>query len=243
MAGAPQYTILGSGRWAGVLSDVLSRMERRATQMLSIRILAGEDDDSYRSRLGHEFARAADTVWIAVPPGPHSVLMVEAALDVGRHVIVEKPWPGSEDDSSRLEARARSLGLGCAVHYQYPFLDAVQALRERIGDGAGHVFSGRFNISRASRNDIPAALNLGSHLVAIWRVAFPGSILGDLVVGYERDDSRLIRLDGSRASKVVDFTHNAEPIIQRFIAAFESGNPGLIGPEIASQIGEIVKCI
>ena len=243
MTDAAQYTVFGGGRWARVLVDVLARMDRHATLMSSVRRIANESDDAYRSRLRHEFAQAGDTVWIAVPPGCHSVLMAKAALEAGRHVIVEKPWPGSAEDSRALEERARSLGLGCAVHYQYPFLDALQALRERVGDGAGHVFSGRFTIARASHNGIPAMLNLGSHLVAIWRMTFAGSTRGEIVVGYEQDDRRYVRLDGFGASHVVDFTHNAEPIIQRFVAAFEARDPGLVGPEIATQIGEIVKCL
>ena len=240
---SPRYTVLGDGRWARVLVDVLAQMDRRATTVAAVRQRSGEDDDAYRKRLRDSLAEAGDIVWVSVPPGPQSVVMVEAALDAGQHVIVEKPWPASPAQSSRLETRATNLGLRCAVHFQYPFLDAVQSLRQCVGDGAGVVLSGQFTIARASHNGIPASQNLGSHLLAIWRMVFPQSELGSMIVGYERENCRMLRLEGHEVSHIIDFTHNFEPIIQRFVAAFEAGGSTLAGLTLAAEIGGRAKCL
>lgn len=208
-----------------------------------VRRLPDESDSDYRARLVDRLGDGGEIVWIAVPPGPHSIAMVETALAAGRHVIVEKPWLAPAAESRMLAARAASLGLRCAVHYQYLFLTAVQELLASRIDGAGMVFSGQFTIARAAPNGIPAGPNLGSHLVALWRGAFPEADRGSLIAGYEREDLRMMSLEGRAAPHIVDFTVNAEPIIQRFIAAFEAGAPGPIGLELAAEIGEIAACL
>ncbi len=244
MAGStPRYTILGKGRWAHVLTDILGGMGRQAAMLDGVRRASDESDSEYRARLADRLHDAGEIVWIAVPPGPHSVAMLEAALEAGRHVIVEKPWLAAPSQSRTLETRAVSLGLRCAVHYQYLFLTEVQELLASGIDGAGMVFSGQFTIARTSRNGIPAGPNLGSHLVALWRGAFPAADRGSLIAGYEQENLRMISLEGRAAPHIVDFTVNAEPIIQRFVAAFEAGDPGPVGLELAAEIGEIAACL
>lgn len=243
MPDKPRYTILGSGRWAHILVEILNGIGRQAAMIGSIRRQPDESDISYRARLTDRLSGAGDIVWIAVPPGPHSVAMVEAALDAGRHIIVEKPWPADPSQSRFIETRAAMLGLRCAVHFQYLFLDAIQSLRATGNDGADMVFSGQFTIARASANGVPAGPNLGSHLVSLWRVAFPAAALGSLVVGYEQVNRRMMCLESEEATRMVDFTDNAEPIIQRFIKAFETGTPGLVGLSLAAEIGEIAACL
>lgn len=209
----------------------------------SIRRHSDESDTAYRARLTALLGDSGDILWIAVPPGLHSVAMVEAALDAGCHIIVEKPWLADPSQSLLLETRAAMLGLRCAVHFQYLFLDAIRSLRAIGNDGAGAVFSGQFTIARASANGVPAGPNLGSHLVSLWRVAFPAAALGSLVVGYEQENRRMMCLHSDQAARLVDFTDNAEPIIQRFVTAFESGAPGLVGLSLAAEIGEIAACL
>lgn len=239
----PRYTILGKGRWAHVLTDILGGMGRQATMLDGVRRASHESDSGYRARLTDRLRDGGEIVWIAVPPGPHSFVMVDAALEAGRHVIVEKPWLASRDESRMLDRRAAALGLRCAVHYQYLFLAEIQALLAAGIDGAGLVFSGQFTIARASRNGLAAGPNLGSHLVALWRGAFPAAERGSLTTGYEQENLRMISLEGRARPHVVDFTDNAEPIIQRFIAAFEVGGPGPIRLELAAEIGEIAACL
>ncbi|MDC6726221.1 hypothetical protein, partial [Leclercia adecarboxylata] len=72
--GRPRYAILGAGRWARVLADILAGMGRDAKLLDGVRRREGEADADYRARLADRIAAAGDIVWIAVPPGPHSVV-------------------------------------------------------------------------------------------------------------------------------------------------------------------------
>ena len=239
----PRYTVLGAGRWAGILAGILNKEGRSAAALPGNRQAPDENDEAYLARLRDRLEDAGEIVWIAVPPGPHVRLMVRAALDQGRHVIVEKPWLADASESRALDDFAAARRLRCAVHYQYCLLDRVRELSATLDQGRGLEFSGQFTIGRASLNGIPANLNLGSHLVSLWRDAFPRAVRGELVVGYEMADRRAVTLTGPGGTHEIDFSQNAEPIIQRFITAFEAGRSGPISLAIASEIGEISQCL
>jgi hypothetical protein len=239
----PGYTVLGAGRWAGILVNILTQMGRHASAVSGNRRLPGESDEAYEARLRDQLQSASEIVWIAVPPGPHVASMARAALEEGRHVIVEKPWLADAAETRALELLAVARGLNCAVHYQYCLLDQVRALSDTLDQGRDAVFSGQFTIGRVSLNGIPATLNLGSHLVSLWLAAFPRASLGTLVTGYEQEDRRYIELAAPGGPYRIDFTGNAEPIVQRFITGFETGAAGPVSLALAAKIGEITQCL
>ena len=239
----PRYTVLGAGRWAGILAGILNKEGRGVAVLSGNRQAPDENTEAYLARQRRRLEDAGEIVWIAVPPGPHVPLMVRAALEQGRHVIVEKPWLADAAESRALDDFAAARGLRCAVHYQYCLLDRVRELSVTLDQGAGWAFSGQFTIGRASLNGIAANLNLGSHLVSLWRDAFPKAARGEMFVGYELADCRSVTLTGPRGAHEIDFSQNAEPIIQRFITAFEAGTFGPISLTVAAEIGEISLCL
>ena len=223
MAEFPSYAIVGRGRWAGVMREILTHEGRAVAMVADARQRKGESEAEYMGRLAADLNfSGAGVAWICVPPGPHILLMLRAALDVGVHVVVEKPWLCERQDTGPLVERARSLGLAVGIHYEFCLLDGVAAWRRDFEGAEGLEFTGRFLTSKAARRETSALDDLGSHLFAIREYAVPQATVKEIECAYGMPDERRVWL--TRARKVtspINFTANTEPIIQRFIVLFE----------------------
>jgi hypothetical protein len=228
MGDAPSYVILGRGRWAARMQNILAAENRRVAVIPETRRISEETDPAFRLRLADEMrASDAQIAWLCVLPGPHVPLMIDAALDAGLHVVTEKPWQASQGVASALVARAKSLRRLIAIHFEYCLLDEVERWRRDFQPGTGLRFGGRFFLSRPDHTGMSAIDNLGSHLLAIRAYAAPKSSLQEIRSGYEQPDERCVWLE-KRNSRVafIDLLANKEPIIQRFIAKVEASLEG-----------------
>jgi hypothetical protein len=155
--------------------------------------------------------------------------MAQAALEADLHVIVEKPWYGSSEDTRRLQALARKNQRLLAVDFQYLTLEEVENWRKCFYPGAKLRFGGHFFVSRSDRSGIPAIDNLGSHLMAIREYAVPSSTISELQCSYERPDERRVWIEreGQRLSTIELSTQIA---IQRFIEKVEAALNGAAFP-------------
>src|SRR5271165_1188075 len=232
MGDAHSYVILGRGRWAARMQNILAAENRRVAVIPETRRTSGETDPAYRSRLGDAMrASDAQTAWLCVFPGPHVPLMIDAALDAGLHVVTEKPWQASQGVTSALVARAKSLHRLIAVHFEYCLLEEVERWRRDFHLGTGLRFGGRFFLSRPDHTGMSALDNLGSHLLAIRAYAAPKSWLQEIHSGYEQPDERSVWLEkGNTRLAFIDLLANKEPIIQRFIAKVEASREGAVFP-------------
>lgn len=82
--------------------------------------------------LHHE---GVDVVAVCTPSGSHARLAL-AALEAGRHVVVEKPLAVTVEDALRVERAARERGLVVSMISQRRFEPQHQALRRALDDGA-----------------------------------------------------------------------------------------------------------
>ncbi len=223
----PSYVVVGRGRWAGRVQQVLDGQHRRVAVVSDARRRPDESSTGYTARLGGSLGAAgAQIAWLCVPPGPHVPALTHAALDAGLHVIAEKPWRYPEETET-LARMARSAGLVVGVDFEYCLLDGVQRWAAEQEKGAGLRFGGEFTVTAGNRLGISAADNLGSHLLAIRELAAPAAEIGDITCGYERSPARRVWLDGpgGRIAEI-DFADNTEPIMQRFVAGFEDAVDG-----------------
>ena len=228
MAEAPAYVILGRGRWASRMHGILAAEGRNVSLVPETRRASGESDEAYRGRLAASMrACGAHIAWLCVLPGPHVPFLIDASLDAGLHVIVEKPWQTSPLMTTSLAARAKSLRRLIAVHFEYCLLQEVERWRRDFHPGTGLRFGGRFFLNRPDHTGMPAMDNLGSHLLAIRAYAAPKSALQEIRCGYEQPDERCVWLEkrNSRAA-FIDLLANKEAIIQRFIAKVEASLEG-----------------
>src|SRR5260370_40125198 len=127
MAEAPAYVILGRGRWAQRMRQSISGEGRSVALIEETRQRPSESESDYLERLANAMkASRAQIAWLCVTPGPHVSSMIQAAIQAGLHVIVEKPWDGSTKQTQRLQSLARAKGRVIAVHLQYLLLKEDQ---------------------------------------------------------------------------------------------------------------------
>ncbi len=227
MAEHPSYVVVGRGRWAGRVQQVLDGERRRVAVVGEARRRPDESPTGYTARLGDALGSSgAQIAWLCVPPGPHVPALTRAALGAGLHVIAEKPWC-YPDETATLASLARSAGRIVGIDFEYCLLDGVQRWAAQLEQGAGLRFGGEFSVATGNRLGISAADNLGSHLLAIRELAVPAAEIGEIDYGYERSAARRVWLDGP-AGRVaeVDFADNTEPIMQRFVTGFEAAIDG-----------------
>jgi GFO/IDH/MocA oxidoreductase family protein len=232
MAEAPAYVILGRGRWALRMRPIISGEGRSIVSIEETRQRPSEDESQYVDRLATAMkAGGAQIAWLCVAPGPHVSLMIHATIEAGLHVVVEKPWYGSSQETQKLQSLARAKGRVIAVHFEYLVLKEVEQWRAEFYPGAGHRLGGRFLLSRSDRSGIPAIDNLGCHLLAIREYAVPSSDVSEIRCGYELPDERLVWIDkGNQRLASIDLFTHGQPIIQRFMKKVEAALDGAAFP-------------
>jgi hypothetical protein len=218
-----KYVVVGRGRWAPRIRSILASEGRTVSSLESVRRGTSEDERAYRARIATAFRSSkAHIAWLCIPPGDHIPPLIAAAIESGLHVIVEKPWHCSREQTSRLETLAHSHNATVAIHYEYCLLDAVQSWRRNFNSGSELHFAGRLTIQRPNHIGLPALDNLGSHLFAIHEYSVPDSVIAEIRCGYEQSDERRVWLESSdRQIAEIDLLASKEPIIQRFIALAE----------------------
>jgi predicted dehydrogenase len=110
--------------------------------------IGGSDEERTRRRaeaLGVSFGTAdirrliedesIDVVHVCTPNASH-VELATAALEAGRHVVVEKPIAMTAAEADRLAARALALGRHAAVALTYRGYPMVRRARALVADGA-----------------------------------------------------------------------------------------------------------
>jgi 1,5-anhydro-D-fructose reductase (1,5-anhydro-D-mannitol-forming) len=149
-------------------------------------------------------------VWIASPTHLH-LEQCTAALQAGKHVLLEKPIGMSADEGWKLVEAAKSAGLVLAVGYQARYVPGHEKMRELIAEGAiGKVSVARthYGVHRAGpppawrqkRNEAHwgALADVGTHHIDLLRM-----LLGDVAeatgysvnaLGFETDDSDVAAL-------------------------------------------------
>ena len=244
MAEALTYVVVGRGRWAGVMQRILTGEGRGVSVVADSRQRQGESDVEHVARIAADLKfSGAQVAWFCLPPGPHIPFLLRAALDVGLHVVVEKPWLCEGEATEALAERARSRGLVVGMHYEFCLLDGVTAWRRDFASAEGLEFGGRFLTSKAARRETSALDDLGSHLFSIREYAVPRARVAEIECAYGTTDERRVWLTrGGESVSAVDFTANTEPIIQRFIAQFEramtTGESFPFGLEFAMRVAD-----
>lgn len=75
-----------------------------------------------------------DAVVVATPPETHAELSL-AAIDAGKHVLVEKPLATTLGDAQRVVDAASRAGLTLMCDHTYCYTPAVRKIRELVDDG------------------------------------------------------------------------------------------------------------
>ena len=109
-----------------------------------------------------------EAVAIATPPHTHYAL-VRAALEAGKHVLVEKPLARTADEAAELMELADELGLVLMPGHTFLYSPSVNKVRNLIQDGTlGEIYfvtSSRMNLGKYQQDGV--VLDLAPHDLSI----------------------------------------------------------------------------
>ena len=110
-----------------------------------------------------------DAVAIATPVRTHAPFAI-AALEAGKHVLVEKPFAHNVADAERMVALADKLGLTLMVDHTFIYSPAVRKLRELLDAGElgelSYIDSVRINLGMF-QHDVNVVWDLAPHDLSI----------------------------------------------------------------------------
>jgi predicted dehydrogenase len=149
------------------------RLEQMRKQIPSARLVG-----DYGTLLADE---DVDAVVLATPVDTHFD-MAHAALEAGKHVLVEKPLATASEDCETLIRLADERDLRLMVGHVFLFNAAVTKVKEYIDSGeigdVYYVYSQRLNLGQV-RSDVNAMWNFAPHDLSIlcyWLGAEPTSV-------------------------------------------------------------------
>jgi predicted dehydrogenase len=132
---------------------------------------------------------AVAAVAIATPAATHFDL-VRAALEAGKHVLVEKPLTSSVSDGEKLAALAERSGLVLMCDHTYCYTPAVQRIREIIRTGEigdiQFIDSVRINLGLV-QPDVDVLWDLAPHDLSILDFVLPEDVIPVAVAAHSSD--------------------------------------------------------
>jgi predicted dehydrogenase len=178
--------VIGAGYWGPNLIRA-----SLATPSIKVEWLCDLDVDRARTVLGNSTAiRVTDSydavladpsvaaVAIATPAGTHFDL-VRAALEAGKHVLVEKPLTPSVAEGQKLAELADRSGLVLMCDHTYCYTPAVQRIRELIRGGhigdVQFIDSVRINLGLV-QPDVDVLWDLAPHDLSILDFVLPDDV-------------------------------------------------------------------
>jgi predicted dehydrogenase len=189
--------VIGAGYWGPnlvrtALATPAIRLEwlcdlniERARAVLGFSTTVGATD-SYETVLADP---AVTAVAIATPAGTHFDL-VRAALESGKHVLVEKPLTPSVAEAEKLAALAHRSGLVLMCDHTYCYTPAVQRIRELIRGGqigeVQFVDSVRINLGLV-QSDVDVLWDLAPHDLSILDFVLPEDVIPVAVAAHVGD--------------------------------------------------------
>jgi predicted dehydrogenase len=118
-------------------AEVVGYVDDRASARAEVQRIGVADRDncfdSLDAAVGHAGA-GADAVLVTTDLLAH-VPVVRAALEAGKHVLVEKPLAPSMAEATEIVELAEELGLTLMVSQNYRFYPAVRAVQRLVRDG------------------------------------------------------------------------------------------------------------
>lgn len=132
---------------------------------------------------------AVAAVAIATPAATHFDL-VRAALEAGKHVLVEKPLTSSVSDGEKLAALAERSGLVLMCDHTYCYTPAVRRIRELISTGEigdiQFIDSVRINLGLV-QPDVDVLWDLAPHDLSILDFVLPDDVVPVAVAAHSSD--------------------------------------------------------
>ncbi len=132
---------------------------------------------------------AVSAVAIATPPASHYSVAV-AALEAGKHVLVEKPLAPTYDEGHELVEAAERHGRVLMLDHTYCYTQAAQYIRDLIHNGdlgdLQYLDSVRINLGLVQR-DVDVLWDLAPHDLSIFESILPKDVVPIAVAAHGSD--------------------------------------------------------
>jgi predicted dehydrogenase len=132
---------------------------------------------------------SVDAVVIATPAFTHAEVAL-AALEAGKHVLVEKPLASSYADGQKIVSLADERGLTLMCDHTYCYTPAVQKIAQLVSEGAlgdiQFVDSVRLNLGIVQR-DVDVLWDLAPHDLSILDLVLPDDVGWETVAAQGAD--------------------------------------------------------
>ncbi len=189
--------VVGAGYWGPNLVR-----NAQATPGLRVEYVCDLDRDRARRVLGgYSTVRVSGSLTdVLADPDVHAVAVATpaathydvacAALEAGKHVLVEKPLASSFADGSKLVTLAAERGLVLMLDHTYCYTPAVQRLREIVRSGQlgelQYIDSVRINLGLV-QPDIDVLWDLAPHDLSILDAILPDDVVPVSVAAHGSD--------------------------------------------------------
>ena len=143
----------------------------------------GKIYSGYRNLINSE---DIDAVYIPLPPGLH-YKWTKAALECGKHVLVEKPCTTSLYDTEDLIKTAKKNKLALHENYMFTFHSQLEDIYSMIRDGSVgdiRLYRIRFGFPKRAKEDFRYRRDLGGGALIDaggYTIRFAGELLGDSI--------------------------------------------------------------
>ncbi|KQU36096.1 MULTISPECIES: Gfo/Idh/MocA family protein [unclassified Rhodococcus (in: high G+C Gram-positive bacteria)] len=189
--------VIGAGYWGPNLArnfrahpawDLVAVCDRDESRALAV---VGERSTvDVETSVEAVLARAdVDAVAIATPAATHASIAL-AALDAGKHVLVEKPLAPGSADASKMVRTASDAGLTLMIDHTYCYTPAVQYIHDVIAKGMlGRILyieSTRINLGLI-QPDVDVLWDLAPHDLSVLDYILPGGLAPTRVSATESD--------------------------------------------------------
>ncbi len=184
-----RVAVIGAGHWGPNL--IANFHDRRRSEVVWVVDRAADRCEAVRLRfpdvqVGHDPEPAihdprVDAVVVATPTSTHFPL-AKAALEAGKHVLVEKPMAGTVRDAEVLCETADAAGRVLMVGHIFVYNAASQQAKRYLVDGdLGRIYYASMTRTNLGpiRVDVNAAWDLASHDIALasyWLDSLPTSV-------------------------------------------------------------------
>ena len=218
-----KYGIIGNN-WGLKILKILESMDKHA-KLIKIKSPKKYNNlEKYKKiskKIIKNISKNFDVIWIAIPSN-EKLFLANQCLKNDLNLIIEKPWLYSFKETQRIIKLQKKKKLQIGVHYEYLYLKKLFLEKKiKLFNKKKSNFKGIFNVKSKIGINLSPLYELGSHLMSIKLLYFNKTMIQDFECSYNKKDCREIKLFNNKKMFSLNFTHNKEPIIQRFIIDYE----------------------
>lgn len=158
-------------------------------------------------------------IWLAVSPNKEIQFdIVKLCIENNFNLVIEKPWLVNKKNTTYLKQLQIKHKILVGFHFEYLYLDFFKQIHKDLFYDKNTV-SLNFHVKNIRLKNIHFN-ELGSHLLAIKKHFFKNNKKFKITTGYKKNLRRITINENKINEKILDFTNNTEPLIQRFITDY-----------------------